>query len=258
MNNQSAFVANGTSPFESDRDSVIFIHGAGQDHSIWLMPSRYFMRHGYNVLSPDLPGHGRSEPPALSTIEAMAQWVVNVLDAAGISQAAFVGHSMGSLVALAAAALHADRVRALALIGTAAPMRVTSALLERAEANHPAAIDMLTLWGHSRAAHLKGNPAPGMWMLSGGRQLLQQSSPGVIHADLQACDRYAVGIDHAARVTCPTLVILGERDSMTPCRAASELCSTLRNAKTLVLERAGHALLAERPDEILDALIEVV
>ncbi len=91
------------------------MHGAAHDHSARSLQSRYFAYHGCNVLAFDLPGHGRSEGPPLASIGAMADWIVAALDAAGIEQAALVGHSMGSLAALECAARHPERVRALAL-----------------------------------------------------------------------------------------------------------------------------------------------
>ena len=239
-------------------ETVVFVHGAGQDHTVWVLPTRYFARHSRNVLAVDLPGHGRSEGEALVGIEAMADWIVAVLDAAGVERAAVVGHSMGSLVALEAAVRHPGRVRAIALVGVAVPMPVSDVLLTSSDRNDPAAVDMLTLWGHSPAAHLGGNATPGMWMLGGGRRLLERSRPGVIHRDLDACNRYLTGLEGAPRLKCPALLILGRRDSMTPLRSARDICGAIPGAETVVLEGAGHALLAERPDPVLDALIRVV
>jgi len=104
--------------------SVVFVHGAANDHSASLLQTRYFAYHGCNALAFALPGHGRSEGPPLASIGAIADWIVAALYAAGIEQAALVGHSMGSLAALECAARHPERVRALVLIGTAAPMLV--------------------------------------------------------------------------------------------------------------------------------------
>lgn len=258
VDGRQVYAATGNQEPDAERETVVFIHGAGQDHTIWVLPTRYFVRHQRNVLAVDLPGHGRSEGPPLERIEALADWIVAVLDAAGLDTAAVVGHSMGSLVALETAARHPHRVRALALVGTSIPMPVSDALLASAERDEHAALDMLTLWGHSRAAQLGGNATPGMWMVGGGLRLLEQARAGVVYTDLNACNEYVTGLEHAKDLTCPALLILGERDSMTPTRAARAVAEALPNATTVILERAGHALLAERPDPVLDALIRIV
>ena len=85
-----------------ERPAVVFVHGAANDHSVWAWQSRYFAHHGFNVLAVDLPGHGRSGGAALAAVEAIADWILALLDAADIEQAALVGHSLGALAALEA------------------------------------------------------------------------------------------------------------------------------------------------------------
>ncbi len=252
------YAATGGRPHSPELETVVFVHGAGGDHTVWVLPSRYFARHRRNVLAVDLPGHGRSDGEALDSVEAMADWLVKVLDAAAIESAAIVGHSLGSLVALETASRYPERVRAVALIGTSVPMPVGKPLLDSAETDDHAALDMLNLWGHSRAAHLGGNATPGMWMLGAGMRLLERARPGVIHRDLDACNRYAAGLDHAAGVRCPALLILGERDAMAPARNAADVAKAIPEAETVILEGAGHALMAECPDPMLDQLIRIV
>ncbi len=238
--------------------SVVFVHGAANDHSAFLLQSRYFAYHGCNALAVDLPGHGRSAGPPLATIAALADWLAALLGAAGIGTAALVGHSMGSLVTLECAARHPDRARALALIGTSAPMPVGDALLAAARADSHDALDMLNVWGHSTAAQLGGNTVPGMWMTGAYVRLLERAKPQVLHVDLQVCNDYSGGLAAAARVKCPTLFVLGGRDAMTPARGAQDLRAAIPGARTVMLDGTGHALMAERPDAVLDALIGFV
>jgi pimeloyl-ACP methyl ester carboxylesterase len=258
INGHKAFVATGNRVPDPKKETVLFIHGTGQDHSIWVLPTRYFARHDRNVLAVDLPGHGRSDGAALESVEAMADWLIEVLDAAGLETSAIVGHSLGSLVAIAAAARHPHRVRAIALVGTTAPMPVSDYLLERAKENKHEAIEMLNFWGHSKSAQLGGNATPGNWMLGSGLRLMEKAAPGVIYTDLMACNGYLEGVEHAKSVDCPTLLILGERDMLTPVRSAMKLANAFPNAEEVILEGSGHALLAERPDTVLDQLIRVV
>ncbi len=238
--------------------AVVFIHGTGMDHTVWVLPSRYFARHGYNVLAPDLPGHGRSGGAPAATIDAMADAVVAGMSAAGIEQAALVGHSMGSLVALSAAGRYPDRTRVLALIGSTAPMAVHPKLLEHAEKNDHAAIDMLTYWSYSKDAQLGGSETPGLWMAGNTLRLLERAADNVIHIDLAACQAYDAGLAHAQAVQCPTLFVLGERDIMTPVRSAQGVIDAVTNARVSVLEGCGHSIMLERPEALLDALITIV
>lgn len=251
---QPAYVYTGTRPLNPDAATVVFAHGAGMDHTVWLLQSRYFAHHRYNVLAVDLPGHGRSAGEPLATIEAQADWLAALLDAAGLQRAALVGHSMGALAVLEAAARHAERVTALALLGVAVPMPVGPALLDAARADSSAAVEMITLWGFAPASHLGGNRVPGLWLAGGGRRLLERAGPGVLFTDLSACNNYRSGLDSAARVRCPSLLLLGQRDLMTPPRNARELADALPDARSLVLPGCGHMMSVERPEETLDAL----
>lgn len=258
VNGNEVYVATGNRSPDPERDTVMFIHGAGQDHSVWVLPTRYFTRHGKNVLAVDLPGHGRSNGDPLESVEATADWIIALLDAVGLSRAALVGHSLGSLVALSAAARHPERIRAIALVGTTVPMPVSDYLLKQAKANDHEAIDMLNFWGFSKSAQLGGNATPGNWMLGGGVRLMEKAAPGVIYQDLKACNEYITGIEDAAKVQCPALLILGERDRMTPVRSTKNVAEALANVETVILPGSGHALLSERPDPVLDALIRIV
>ncbi len=181
VDNRKAHVATGNREINPELETVIFVHGAGQDHTIWVLPTRYFVRHQRNVLAVDLPGHGHSEGPPLKSIEDMADWIIKVLDAASLKQAAVVGHSMGSLVALAAAVQHPDRVRAIALVGGSVPMPVSDELLENAKNDDHVALEMLTLWGHSGAAQIGGNATPGMWMIGCGATAALRKSVATRH-----------------------------------------------------------------------------
>ena len=132
IDGHDAYCYTGGKPFDAALPTVVFIHGAQNDHSVWILQTRYFAHHGFSVLAVDLPGHGRSQGPALKSVEAMADWLLRVLDAAGVQTASLVGHSMGSLIALETQAKAPARVAKLALVGTAYPMKVSDTLLNAA------------------------------------------------------------------------------------------------------------------------------
>ena len=248
------FVATGGRDFDRSLPTVVFLHGAGFDHSAWALHDRWFAHHGYSVLAPDLPRHGRSKGSSLGSIAEMADWTAALLDAAGVTKAHLIGHSMGSLIALETSARHPAKVSALSLVGTAAVMTVGPDLLKAAEANDHAAIDMVSIWGLGFRAELGGSLAPGMWMHGGAQSILERSPPGVLFRDLSTCNAYQNALTAAAEVKVPVTFILGERDMMTPAKAGKTLAAAIPNARTVVLPGAGHMMRAERPDELLAAL----
>ena len=254
VNGIETFVATGGRPFDPALPTIVFLHGAGMDHSVWALQTRWFAHHGYGVLAPDLPGHGQSGGAPLPTIAAMADWTAALIAAASASRARLVGHSMGSLVALEAAARHPAKITEISLIGTAATMTVGPDLLKAAEANDAAAIDMVSIWGLGFRAGLGGNTAPGLWMHVGAQRVLEQARPDVLFNDLKACNDYRDALAAAGRITAAATFILGERDMMTPAKAGRALAAALPQSRTVVLRGAGHMMMVERPDEVLAAL----
>ena len=249
-----AYAYTGGKAFDPALPTLVFIHGAEHDHCIWVLQTRYLAHHGFGVLAVDLPGHGRSDGAPLDSVEKMAEWIVAVLDAAGVSKATLIGHSMGSLIAIECAARYPDRIAKIALVGTAFPMKVSDELLNATRDDEPLAQDMVNIWSHSAYAQYPGNPGPGFWAMGGNLRLMQRQKPGVMHTDFAACNAYANGIDAAKQVRCPALLIMGKRDLMTPPRAAKEIMGALADKRSIEIAGAGHALMAEKPDEVLEAL----
>src|SRR5262245_13709615 len=254
VNGVDTFVATGGRPFDASLPVVVMLHGAGFDHSTWALHSRWFAHHGYSVLAPDLPGHGRSSGNPLPTIADMADWTAALLAAAGVPKGQLGGPSIGPPIAAGAAARDPGRVSGLSLIGTAATMTVGPDLLKAAEANSPDAIDMVSVWGLGFKAELGGSLAPGLWMHQGAQRVLQQTRAGVLYNDLNACNSYQNAHAAAAQVKVPATFILGERDMMTPAKAGKTLAAATPNSRTIVVPGAGHMIMTEAPDELLAAL----
>ena len=250
------FYGTGTGQAGLNAPTVVFVHGAGFDHSVWVMPARYFARHGYRVIAPDLPAHGRTGGDPLTSIEAMADWLAELLGEQAHGPAAIVGHSMGSLVAMSLAARHAERVNKIALLGTSAPMAVGAPLLEAAADSHHAAIEMANAWSHSMAGSMGAAQIPGVSNLVSGERWLERMAPGVYHADLAACHHFSAPL--SALSEQPTLIIAGGADQMTPARAGLEVAARLANVQTLVLPGCGHSMLSEQPNQVLDGLAKFI
>jgi pimeloyl-ACP methyl ester carboxylesterase len=255
VDGREVYAGTGGRSFAPERPALIFIHGAGLDHTCWQLQSRWFAWHGWSVLAVDLPGHGRSAGPPRESIPDLVTFIEEMLVAAGVAKAALVDHSMGAIVALEAAAKAPAKISHLALLGIASAMPVHPNLLKNARENPAAAYDMMTGWCHSAPAKLGGNTAPGLWLTGGSRALLGQAKEGALAVDLAACDAWKSGMDVAANVQCATLFLSGENDVMTPARKAAELAKLVPGAKSVTLPRCGHMMMSEQPDAVLDALI---
>ncbi len=260
VDGRAVFAATGGRPFDATLPGVIFVHGAGMDHTIWALQTRYFAHRGRAVAALDLPGHGRSQGPALASIDELAAWLDRFIAAAGLGEVSLAGHSMGALAALECAAGLGDRLRALALLGAAPALPVHPDLLAAAAADDPLAFELITSWSHGRTGHRGGNRAPGLWLLGGGQRLLERSKPGVLARGLTACNAYegARGLEMAAKVACPSLVLIGAQDRMAPAPAGRELAAAMPGARVVELADCGHMMMLEKPDETLDALMAVL
>lgn len=254
---REAYVYTGGKPFDATLPCVVFIHGAVCDHSVWTLLARWCAHHGFAVLAPDLPGHMRSSGPALGSVEDMAVWVLALMGAAGVPRAALVGHSLGSLIALEAAARAPERATHLAMLGTCVPMPVPQALLDLARSDALAAIDRVVTFSFSTLAAKPSYPGPGVWLRGAARALMRQvlAAQGdalLFHNDFAACNAYTRGLDAAAQVRCPTSLVLARDDQMTLPKAARQVAEVLRAQVHDV--PCGHFLMQECPDPALAAL----
>ncbi|MGE5162271.1 MAG: alpha/beta fold hydrolase [Betaproteobacteria bacterium] len=254
----------GGKPFDAAKPTVVFLHGAQHDHSVWILQSRYLAHHGYGVLALDLPGHMRSDGPPLETVEEIADRIAAALRSAGVSRLVAVGHSMGSLIALELAKRMPQQARGVALVATAFPMRVADPLLNATRDAPEEALDMINVWSHSPSIggfdRKPSNPGPGfsnMWQnLRLMQRILRRDGRDVLPIDFVACSRYSAGLETAAALQCPVLFVLGSADSMTPPRAAKALIDACRQPQVVTLPHAGHALMSENPDGVRTAIAD--
>ncbi len=258
LNDEQIFVATGHREFNPEQPTVVFIHGAGMSHLCWALYTRYYAHNGFNSLTIDLPAHGLSSGQALSTIEAMADFVNEVLDEFGVSDCRLVGHSMGSLVAIEAAHRQPQRVKHLALVGCAYPMTVGEALLNAARDNHPSAIDMMVIWGHDYLEQIGGNRVPGVRVVTLAKRWLQQVGPGVLFNDLNACNEYQNADTAINGFDIPVTMIVGDRDKMTPPKVAASVAKSVAHVNYHSIANCGHGCMVEQPESTHKALAAVI
>ena len=259
VDKQSVFYSTGKREPDPSQPNIVFIHGVSLDSTTWVLYTRYYARRGYNAYAFDLPGHGHSQGDPLPTMEDMADWLLKFLDAVGIESTTLVGHSMGGLIAMEAAVRKPERVERLVLLGVALPMPVAPVFLDAARKNEPAAIDMFVLWGYDFAAQIGGNLVPGISMLNSGRRLVERASDGVMYAGLNACNEYAPDAAHFDPIDCPTTMIIGHDDVMTPYKRALKFVASLAiSPQVLDIADCGHMLILERPEEVHLRLLTAV
>lgn len=258
VNGHTTYCYTGGKAFDAAKPTVVFIHGVLNDHSVWILQTRYFAHHGWNVLAPDLPGHCKSAGDAPPSVEAAAGFITALLDALGVQKAALVGHSFGSLIALELAGSAPERVSQLVMVGTAVPMKVSPALLELSLNQPLKAIDMVNVFSHSMLAPPPSSLGPGTWLYGSSRALMKRvlaSDPAgkIFHTGFKACNDYTRGEAAMERTLCEVLFILGRNDQMTTPRAAQGIVSKAKRGKVVMLE-AGHQLMTEAPDGVLFAM----
>ncbi|HUJ76746.1 MAG TPA: alpha/beta hydrolase [bacterium] len=254
LEGQHVYVHDGGHAPRPGQPWVVLVHGAGGTHVLWQQQSRALAHHGCNVLVPDLPGHGASaDLPGLASVEDYAAWLARLLRALQVPAAHVVGHSLGACIAVSLAAAEPALVQSLVLVGAALEMRVNPDLLRDCLENTPQAVAFITAYGHGRAMQVGGAPVPGTWVLGADRTLVAGSSGAVLRRDFAASAAWQGGPACAA-VRCPTLVLTGGADRMTPPKAGRQLAAAIRGA---VLEEApgsGHFLPAEAPSWLRERL----
>ena len=243
-----------TTKINKKSEPIIFIHGTGMDHTVWTLPVRHYLRKKRDVISIDLPGHGKNEDKSLDSISKLSDYIYNFLDMNSIEKCSIVGHSMGSLIALEMASSYPSRVNAISMIGTAFPMQVNEALLESAKSNPQVAINILTFMGYSYSSRLGGNKNPGMWMTESTKRLMQKSNKGIIYKDLKACAEFDNGLEKARNVTAKVQLILGSNDFLTPRIKAQELINNFQDPIVKEVKGSGHSMMMEEPNLVLDYL----
>ncbi len=252
---RSIFVGTGGVEWPDQGPWVVLLHGAGSDHTVWALQARTLAQHGYRVIAPDLPGHGRSTGgPVVDSIDGFVDWLDGLLDALDVAQPVFLaGHSMGSCIALSFAARQGERVAKLALLAAGEEMPVNEGLLEDTLSHPERAHRFIAAFGHGQGAHFGRAANPGTWHIGGTIALLERCDPRVLNADFVASNAWSSEV-LPEQVKCPTLVVCGSEDKMTPARTGRALCERFADSRLVEIAGVGHLMMAEAPDDVSRAL----
>lgn len=230
---------------ENESLPLVLIHGAGGNHLYW--PSEIRRLAGYRIFALDLPGHGKSGGRGLQSIEAYTQYILNWLEMLGIHRAVFIGHSMGSAIALIIALDHPEHVLGLGLVGAGARLRVDPELLAHSASptTYHKAVERLVSSFFSPSAD------PRLVELAALR--MSEIRPSVLNGDLLACNAFDV-TERVSKISQPTLVLSGADDQLTPVRYAQSLAGNIPSARLEVIPEAGHMVMLEKPQEVAGSL----
>lgn len=255
VNNQEIFASTGGRPFDKKKPLIIFLHGSGFDHTVWMLQTRYFAFHGFSVLALDLPGHGLSKGECLSSIEEMADWVKYAIDSVDCKEASLVGHSQGCLVSLECASRYPNTIKTITLMGGSGSMPVNPLLLELAEKDDPKVIDLMMDWCHGPAGQFGTHVIPGMSHINIGAAIMTNKSlPKTLAVDLHACNNYTNGFNIAKNLPQPVLSILGDQDKMCPLKIGKKLALLIKNCNLQIIKNCGHMMHLEEADITLSLL----
>jgi len=215
-------------------------------HLSWPIEARRLP--GQRVYTLDLPGHGKSqESGGQQTIAGYAGRVLDWLDSIKLLRAVFVGHSMGSAVALELALHHPDRVLGVGLLGSGVRLRVKPELLSAAASptTFHKTIDMLVNWSFSTKTASQ--------LVALVRKRMAEIRQSVLYGDLVACNAFDVSAQ-ITRVRKPALVMCGIEDLMTPLRYTQYLADAIPDAQQHLVPDAGHMLMLEQPKAVAKAV----
>ncbi len=230
---------------EGEKPPVVLIHGAGGHCLSW--PSEIRRLAGFRIYALDLPGHGKSGGCGQQSIQAYAMKVMEWLDAVGLHQAIFIGHSMGGAIGLTLALENPEQVNGIGLLGTGPRLRVSPALLESSSSGttfHQAVESVVGLSFH---------PGTDRSLLDQVSRRLSETRQSVFYSDFLACEGFEV-TERVSQIRRPCLVICGAQDRMVPLRHSQYLAANIPGASLDIIPDAGHMVMLEQPGRVAKSL----
>ena len=248
-NSYDTFISTGGNNIEPHKPTICFIHGAGQNHFSFTQQTRYFANRGYNVISPDFPGHGFSNGRSNCSIEEDAKWLLGLLEEIGVEKFVLGGHSQGCLTALEISKIKPQALKGIIFIAGASKIPVNDFLIGKATEDPNKAYDLMVTWGHGVQGSFSISEWPGHHHLLEGNSVMRINDISALANDLNSCNNYEGGLNAAKNIKLDCLAVLARFDIMTPLKAGKKLVDAIKNCESHVLN-CGHFLPAEKPKEL--------
>ena len=227
-----------------DAPTVVFLHGSGLAAAFWQRQLDDLSAR-MNTVAVDLPGHGRSDPPALESVPQYAAAVMAFIRACGFARPIPCGLSLGGAIALQMLLDFPAELAGGILIGTGARLRVRPEIFDRINQDYPGFVAL--------SGSVAASPATPAGTLASVEALTAACPPAVTAADYRACDRFDV-MDRLAEIDRPVLVICGADDQLTPVKYSDYLVRHIDRAQRCIVPRAGHLVPVEQPAAVNDAI----
>lgn len=227
-----------------ERPTLVLIHGAGGSSQTFLHQLRRFDR-TMNIVAVELPGHGGTPGPGRDTISGYAYWLEETFSSFPIQSFFLGGHSMGGAIALELALRSWSRIKGLILIATGAELPVSLKILEGLARDPEPTLALINKWCFP--------PDTDPLLIQQSLELMRQTPIQVIYNDFQACNRFNRS-ENVPTIALPTLILVGERDVMTPPASSETLQKEILNSKLVLIPRAGHLVMLEKPREVNQAI----
>ena len=221
-----------------ERDTVLFIHGAGGGQFSWSFQKGFFERE-FNPIIIELPGHGESGGQGEEEIKRYAEHVFLFLKTLGLERLFLVGHSMGGAIVQTLALTHPEGMKGIVLVGTGARLKVFPAVLEGIKDHFEETVRRIVQYAYSRKAPPE--------LIERGIEHLMTCRPQVLYGDFLACDRFDL-MTEVEKINLPTLIICGSDDEMTPVKYSEYLHHHIGHSILEILPGAGHMVMMESPD----------
>jgi pimeloyl-ACP methyl ester carboxylesterase len=248
--NKSVHASDSGQGIDKSKDTIIFLHGSGLSHIVWSLTEQFFSNKNYNVLSLDLPGHGKSDGPCLDSIEKIADWLEKVFIELKLDKVIIVGHSQGCLEALEYSHKYKSRLKKIVFVGGSYRMPVNKDLIDLALAGDSDAVKLMMKWSYvGSKKFIGGNPI---------ERIIQSPKDinEILAVDLIACNKYLNGSEASKSINCPTMLILGELDKMVNLDVGKKFSNLIKNSTTHVINGSGHMIMIEKAFEMREKILE--
>ncbi len=236
---------------------VLLLHAFPLHSGMWARQIAA-LENKHRVIAPDYRGLGRSGvPPEVSSMELLAQDVRALLQHVRVERAAVAGISMGGYLAFELFRQWPALFRGLALCDTRAGADTDEGKASR-EKFAKTAIEKGLLWVAEEMTPklLRSQPDPAV--VKGVRALIAEGTPAGVAAAQRGMARRPDSTATLATIACPTLVIVGTEDSLTPPVESEKMAAAVKGAKLVRIPNAGHISNIENGEAFSKALAEFV